>query len=85
MPDDEEPQTMSFGFVDELEVWDPEAPIAFPIFDETISTDSLCDSCGYVYSGGDDQEVKKCPKCGALDSGGPQMCADGFNELSPDV
>ena len=75
---EEEPQSLAFGFVDDLDVWDPDAPTAFPVFDETIETDSFCEACGYVYSGGQPEEggELKCPKCGVIDSGGPQVTTD---------
>jgi len=71
-----EPQSLSFSFVEDLEVLDPEWPGEFQVFDETITTNSLCDACGYVYSGGETDGVKKCPKCGVRDSGGPQVMTD---------
>lgn len=46
-----EAPSLSFAFVEGLEVVDPEAPAAFPLFDETIETEYQCPACGYQWSG----------------------------------
>lgn len=65
---------MSSFLFSEMSLVDPNAPAEFPEFDENISIDFKCASCGYKWSGGsggedeqDDAEAgkKSCPRCSA--------------------
>ena len=62
-------------FTEELDTRDPEMPKAFPIFDDTIDTNTSCPSCGYQWNESDGESdgltpddmpnvLTRCPKCG---------------------